>query len=55
MDMAKDEQARLIAAAREWVRRDPLDPYRQHILDAVLDHNGPQALEALQMEMDRNP
>lgn len=55
MQDTKTDEARLTETARKWVCRDPVDRYRQHLLDAVLEHNGPEAWDALSYEMGRTP
>ncbi len=55
MEMENDQSTQLIADARKWAQSDRSDPYRQHLLGAVLHHGGKDALEELQTEMKRNP
>jgi hypothetical protein len=55
MDTANFEHARRIRAADEWANRDPFDPYRRLLLDAVLDLETDEAWVAMADEIERNP
>ncbi len=55
MNKAQFEQADHPHAFEDWADRDPLDPYRRILLEAVLEHGGYEAWLALAAEMESNP
>jgi len=54
MNQTKPEHEKLLRDARKWARGDPTDPYREILLEEVLNPSTPYALVELAKEMAHN-